>query len=51
MGARVAENKKFKGLRNASSNVIEVIRAISNLFIFFYEKILQAQKAQKAQKA
>ena len=30
-----------------SSNVNEVIRAISNLFIFFYEKILHKQKAQK----
>ena len=32
-----------------SSNVIDVIKTISNLFIF-YEKILHAQKAQKAQK-
>ena len=30
-----------------SSNVNEVIRAISNLFNIFYEKILHAQKAQK----
>ena len=35
-----------------SSNINEVIRTISNLFIyfFFYEKILHAQKAQKVQK-
>ena len=34
-----------------SSNVNEVIKTISNLFIFFYEKDLHTQKAQKAQKA
>ena len=39
-----------------SSNVNGVIRAVLSLFIFFYEKILDAQKrnqakAQKAQKA
>ena len=34
--------------RLCSSNVNEVIRAISNIFI--YEKISQAQKAQKAQR-
>ena len=34
-----------------SSNVNEVIRAISNPLIFFYEKILQAENAQKAQKS
>ena len=33
-----------------SSNVNGVIRAVLSLFIFFYEKILDAQKAQKAQK-
>ena len=33
-----------------SSNVNEVIGAISNLFISFYKKILHTQKAQKAQK-
>ena len=32
-----------------SSNVNGVIRAVLSLFIFFYEKILDAQKAQKAQ--
>ena len=30
-----------------SSNVNEVIRDISNLFTYFYEKISHAQKAQK----
>ena len=34
-----------------SSNVNEAIKAISNLFIFFYEKVLHTQKAQKAEKA
>ena len=39
-----------------SNNVNEVIRAVSNLFIFFYGKSLLAQKVQrrnqaKAQKA
>ena len=35
-----------------SSNVNEVIRAILKLLLlFFYENILHAQKAQKAQKA
>ena len=43
-------------LFRVSSNVNEVIRAVLNslfiyLFIFFYEKISQAQKAQKATKA
>ena len=33
-----------------SSNVNKVIRAILNFFIFFYKKILHAQKAQKAQR-
>ena len=33
-----------------SSNVNEVVRAVLSLFAFFYEKILHAQKAQKAQK-
>ena len=36
---------------STSSNVNEVISAILNFFIFFYEKILHAQKAQKVQKA
>ena len=36
--------------KRPSSNVNEIIRAISNLFIFFYEKILHVQKAQKAQR-
>ena len=36
--------------RSSSSNVNEVIRAISNL-LFFCKKISHAQKAQKAQKA
>ena len=34
-----------------SSNVNGVIKAILNIFIFFYKKILQAQKVQKPQKA
>ena len=34
-----------------SSNINEAIRAILNLFIFFYKKIPHTQKAQKAQKA
>ena len=36
---------------NFSSNVNEVIRAISSLFVLFYKTISHAQKAQKAQKA
>ena len=36
--------------RSSSSNVNEVIRAISNL-LFFCKKISHAQKAQKPQKA
>ena len=43
--------KKRKGCEN-SSIVYEGIRAILNLFIFFfYKKISHPQKAQKAQKA
>ena len=34
-----------------SSNVNEVIRAVLSFLLFFYEKILYAQKAQKAQKS
>ena len=34
-----------------SSNINEVIRIISNLFIFFYEKILHAQKSPKSPKS
>ena len=33
-----------------NSNVNEVIRSVSNHFIFFYEKILHAQKVQKTQR-
>ena len=33
-----------------SSNVNEVIRAVLNSFFFFYEKILHAPKAPKAQR-
>ena len=33
-----------------SSNINEVIRIISNLFIFFDEKILHAQKSSKSPK-
>ena len=45
-------NKKKRNAKiPLSSNVNEVIGAISNLFIFFYEKISHAQKAQKARKA
>ena len=39
------DNRKF------SSNINEVIRAVLNFLLFFYEKILHARKAQKAQKA
>ena len=42
---------KYPQLQDISSNVNEGIRAILNLFIFFYKKISHAQKAQKAQKA
>ena len=38
-------------MQNMSSNVNEVIGTVLNFLIFFYEKILQEQKAQKAQKA
>ena len=34
-----------------SSNINEVIRAISNLFKFFYKNILHAQKAQRHNQA
>ena len=34
----------------SSSNINEVIRAISTLFIFFYEKISHTKKAQKRTK-
>ena len=37
--------KKFKG--HHSSNVNEVIRPVLNLLLFFDDKILHAQKAQK----
>ena len=37
---------RFKGV-NVSSIVNEGIGVILNLFVFFYEKILHAQKAQK----
>ena len=36
---------------NESSNIDDVIRAVLNFLIFFYEKILHAHKAQKAPKA
>ena len=36
-------------MRN-SSNTDEVIKTVLNFFIFFYEKILHAQKAQKHKK-
>ena len=41
-----------KCFKNAffSSNEDEVIRAVSNLFIFFHKKISHAQKAQNAYK-
>ena len=35
---------------NFSSSINEVIRAVLNPLLFFYEKISHAQKAQKAQK-
>ena len=38
------DNQKF------SSNINEVIRAVLNLLLFFYEKISHAQAAQKALK-
>ena len=41
--------ESYKKLTCQTKNVNEVIRAISNL-LFFYEKILLAQKAQKSQK-
>ena len=34
-----------------SSNINELIRAVLNPLLFFYEKILHAQKAQKRNKA
>ena len=37
--------------RVSSSNVNEVIRAVLNVFIFFYKKILHASKAPKAPKS
>ena len=37
--------------RSDSSNINEVIRAVLNFFFFFYEKILHAPKALKAQEA
>ena len=42
--------ESYKKLTCQTKNVNEVIRAISNLLFFFYEKILLAQKAQKSQK-
>ena len=42
--------RQVEGGVNVSSIVNEGIRAILNLFIFFYKKISHAQKAQKAQK-
>ena len=46
------ENLIRLGLRTIgdSSNINEVIRAILNLFVFFYKKILHTQKPQNAYK-
>ena len=33
--------------QSASSNINEVIRLVLNFLLFFYDKILHAQKAQK----
>ena len=38
-------------MENASSNINEVIRAVLNFLLFFYEKILHAHKTQKTPKA
>ena len=35
---------------NSSSNINEVVRAVLNSLLFFYEKICHAPKAQKASK-
>ena len=35
---------------NSSSNINEVIRAVLNSLLFFYEKICHTSKAQKASK-
>ena len=40
----------IKSLLVFSSNINEVINTVLN-FLFFYDKILQAQKAQKAPKS
>ena len=43
---------KHRSRHPESSNINEVIRAVLNfLLIFFYEKILHAQKSQKALKS
>ena len=33
-------------IRNLSSNINEVIKTVLNVLLFFYEKILQVQKAE-----
>ena len=49
-----SKNVPIKGIDDkanySSSNINEVIRSVLN-FLFFYDKILHAQKAQKALKA
>ena len=47
----LSEISFVKRKRSLCSIVNEGIRAILNLFIFFYKKISHAQEAQKAQKA
>ena len=41
----------YQTLALDSSNINEVIRAVSNFLFFFYKKILHAQKASKEPKA
>ena len=50
MGATQVRRACDTSNRSVSSSINEVIRAVLNL-LFFYEKILHAQKAQKAPKA
>ena len=40
--------KKYVTQGEGSSNINEVIRAVLNFLFVFYEKILHAQKTQKA---
>ena len=49
--SKLCKSHKKSSIIEFSSNTNEVIRAILNLFIFFYKKISHTQKAQKARKA